>query len=119
MENYFARPSVLVKYAVSLQVKYPHLSKSLLKKTMEKVMEENTVPARLKDLNHDWWTNGKLSDEWLDVIFPEFYKSLKITDYSKNVKKTYYELIRFLEKDEIDVEMIEKLKTIQDMIERK
>ena len=119
LENYFARPSVLVKYAVSLQVKYPHLGKSLLKETMEKVIEENTAPARLKDVNHDWWINGKLSDEWLDVIFPESYKSLKITDYSKNIKKTYYELIKFLEKDEIDVEITEKLKTIQDMIERK
>ena len=118
LENYFARPSVLVKYAVSLQVKYPHLNESLLKETMQKVMKENTAPARLKDLNHNWWTNGKLSDEWLDVIFPEFYKALKITDYSKNVKKTYYELIKFLETDEIDVEMTEKLNTIQDIIER-
>jgi ABC-type cobalamin/Fe3+-siderophores transport system ATPase subunit len=119
LENYFARPSVLIKYAVSLQTKYPHLSESLLKETIQKVMEENTAPARLKDLNHDWWANGKLSDEWLDVIFPEFYKALKITDYSKNVKKTYYELIKFLEKDEIDVEVIEKLNTIYEMVERK
>jgi ABC-type cobalamin/Fe3+-siderophores transport system ATPase subunit len=119
LENYFARPSVLVKYAVSLQVKYPHLSDSSLKETMQKVMEENTAPARLKDLNHDWWMNGKLSDEWLDVIFPEFYKALKITDYSKNLKRTYYELIKFLDKDEIDIEVIEKLNAIHEMIEKK
>ena len=78
LENYFARPSVLIKYAAAFQVKYPHLSESLLKETMGKVIEENTVPARLKDLNHDWWINGKLSDEWLDIIFPEFCKALKI-----------------------------------------
>lgn len=95
LENYFARPSVLIKYAAAFQVKYPHLSESLLKETMGKVIEENTVPARLKDLNHDWWINGKLSDEWLDIIFPEFCKALKISDYSKNVKKLIANLSNF------------------------
>ena len=34
-------------------------------------------PLYLNDRRHEWWKKAaKLSDEWLDIIFPEFYKRL-------------------------------------------
>ncbi len=116
LENYFAKPSVLIKYAVSLKVKYPHFNEAILKEAMQQAITDNTAPARLKDLNHEWWTNAKLSDDWLDIIFPAFYKALNINDYSKNVKKTYYQLIKLLDKEEIDIEIVQKLDDIQSLI---
>jgi len=117
LENYFAKPNILLKYAVSLHKKHGHLKIEVLKETMQNTINENTTPARLNNLENDWWHQGKISDEWLDVIFPAFYKKIELLHlFSKNTKKTYYELISFLDKAEIDKEITEKLDTIYDLI---
>jgi predicted ATP-dependent endonuclease of OLD family len=117
LENYFAKPDTLMKYATSLIKKYNHLTVQQLEQEMQNVIQDITPPLYLKDLENEWWNTAKLSDDWLDKIFEEFYKRLNIKELqSKNTKKTYYELIDFVEIKDIDREIIEKLDAIYDII---
>lgn len=110
LENYFAKPQVLLRHAALLHTKHPEFSSDSFKEVMQEVIAENTVPAALKDLNHKFWNDTKLSDDWLDVIFPEFYNRLGLPqDF---YKRDYYTLIGLLQPDEIDPEITEKLDAI-------
>ena len=114
LENYFARPVFLIRHAKLLQMKYPKISQSQLEEKMQSAIKKYTIPAYLEDLNDDWWDNVKLSDEWLDKIFPEFYKQLNIPqDF---YKRDYYQLISLLDKNDIPDEIYEKLDAIYDVL---
>lgn len=116
LENYFARPDVLVRHAGLLTNKHPSLKAELLKKTMQDVIEENTTPAALRDLSSNFWNTAKLSDDWLDIIFPEFYKRLGLPqDF---YKRDFYQLIGLLQSNEIDPEIKEKLDVLLTILAR-
>ncbi|GAB2583587.1 hypothetical protein [Spirosoma areae] len=110
LENYFARPDVLIRHAGLLAVKHPSFSSEQLKETMKDVIDENTAPVALRDLSNNFWNSTKLSDDWLDIIFPEFYKRLSLPQ--NFYKRDYYQLISLLRPNEIDPEIAEKLNAI-------
>lgn len=110
LENYFAQPDILYQFAQLLGAKYTAIGSGKLVETMEQTVKDSTVPLYLKDLNHDWWRKAKLSDDWLDVIFPEFYKRIGLPrDF---YKRDYYQLIMLMKHENIDKEISEKLDTI-------
>ena len=114
LENYFAQPEILYRHAKLLGVKYPTIGSSKLVETMEQTINDLTVPLYLKDLKNDWWHNAKLSDEWLDVIFPEFYRQIGLPqDF---YKRNYYQLIMLLNPDEIHKEISDKLDAIYEVL---
>jgi AAA15 family ATPase/GTPase len=91
IENYFANPAILLKHASLLNFKHKHLSSEFLRSTMQECINLCTLPLYLNDLTHEWWHNAKLSSDWLDLIFPEFYKKLNLPqDF---YKRDYYQLI--------------------------
>lgn len=110
LENYFARPNVLIRHAGLLHGKHPSFTSRHLKQVMEEVITENTTPAALRDLSHNFWNTIKLSDNWLDVVFPAFYKRLGLPQHF--YKRDYYQLISLLKSEEIDPEINEKLDAI-------
>ncbi len=112
LENYIARPEVLIRHAGLLSVKHPSFTSSYLKQIMQEVITENTTPAALSNLSHIFWNTTKLSDDWLDVIFPAFYKRLSLPQHF--YKRDYYQLISLLKPEEIDPEINEKLDAILD-----
>lgn len=114
LENYFARPYLLVKYAKLLHFKYEKLSSAQLEQAMNKAIEDFTLRAYLNDLNHTWWNTAKLSDDWLDNIFPEFYKQINIP--LGFYKRDYYQLIALMDVNDISNEIVEKLDLIYDII---
>lgn len=110
LENYFARPHILLKHAQLLSHKYKQHSPIKLKELMQECINECTLPIYLKNPTHEWWDNEKMSTNWLDLIFPEFYKKIGIPiDFRK---RDYYELIKLLEKSEVDAEIVECLDAI-------
>jgi ABC-type cobalamin/Fe3+-siderophores transport system ATPase subunit len=116
LENYFASPHILLEYAQLLSDKYQQHSKEKLKEIMQECIVDFTLPIYLKDKTNEWWDNQKLSTDWLDLIFPEFYKRIDMpTDFRK---RDYYELIKLLEVSEIDQEIIECLDMINSMLEK-
>lgn len=114
LENYFARPALLLQHAKLLQMKYPKFAQKQLEEKMQTAIQKYTIPAYLEDLNDEWWNDAKLSDEWLDKIFPEFYKQLDIPqDF---YKRDYYLLISLLDKKDIPNEVSEKLDAIYEIL---
>jgi hypothetical protein len=73
------------------------------------------LPAYLKNLNDEWWSTAKLSDDWLDKIFPAFYKQLGI-NVGANFKKDYYQLIFLMDKKAISKEISDKLDIIYEIL---
>jgi energy-coupling factor transporter ATP-binding protein EcfA2 len=115
LENYFARPELLLKHTKSLNLQFPNYTSSQLEEIMQKTITKFTIPAYLENLNDEWWNTAKLSDEWLDRIFPEFYKQLGV-NISANFTRDYYQLISLLEKKEIPREVSEKLDSIYEVL---
>jgi hypothetical protein len=115
LENYFARPHILLKHAQLLSCKYKQHSATTLKEVMQECISECTLPIHLKNLDNEWWNNAKLSTDWLDLIFPEFYKKIGIPiDFRK---RDYYELIKLLDQSEIDKEIEECLDAVYTIIQ--
>ena len=114
LENYFARPDLLIKHARLLNFKHIEFSQSKLEKIMKETISDFTIPIYFNDLNNPWWRTAKLSDDWLDLIFPEFYKRLGMPqDF---YKRDYYKLIMLMKDEEIDEEVIKKLDSIYKII---
>jgi len=78
LENYFATPEILLKHTSLMHVKHNNFESKQLRKIMQDCIELCTLPSYLNDLNHNWWKEAKLSSDWLDLIFPEFYKRLSL-----------------------------------------
>lgn len=117
LENYFARPALLIKHAKLLSNKYPNHTAAQMGETMKQTIQDYTQPVYLKDLDNEWWNNTKLSDEWLDKIFPEFYKRLDMPiDF---FKRDYYQLITLAETKSIPQEVTDKLDLIYDLLKYK
>jgi len=107
LENYFVRPAVLLKYAASLAATEGVGPVELLVKSMQTAMEEVTPPRSLRDPEHEWWQTTKLTDDWLDVVLPDFFK--KIDQRQSFFKRDYHQLIAFAEVNDIPSEVGEKL----------
>jgi AAA15 family ATPase/GTPase len=115
LENYFAKPDLLLRHAKLLTYRYS-LSATQLEATMQKCIEDYTQPINLRDVTSEWWSKAKLTDEWLDLIFPEFYRRLGLPQGF--YKRDYYELINLLTPEEVSPEIIEKLDVIYDVIKK-
>ncbi|MEO8150090.1 MAG: AAA family ATPase [Bacteroidia bacterium] len=114
LENYFASPEILYRYAKLLGDKYPSFGSDKLVEIMKQTVKDSTVPIYLKDLKNEWWGKAKLSDEWLEIIIPEFYKRLGV--YNNFSKRDYYQLIMLMKPEEINKEIVEKLDAIYDLL---
>ena len=117
LENYFASPALLLKYAKLLSNKYAQFTAEQLESAMQQAISDYTLPAYLKNLNDEWWNNAKLSDDWLEKIFPAFYTQLNI-NVGANFKKDYYQLISLMNKEDISTEITEKLNTIYEILKQ-
>ena len=115
LENYFASPSLLIKHAKLLRSEYNQFSQKELEQAMQQAISDYTLPVYLKNLDDEWWSTAKLSDDWLDKIFPAFYKQLGVS-VGFNFKKEYFQLISLLDKKDIPAEITEKLDLIYEKI---
>ena len=82
---------------------------------MRETVSDYTLPVYLKNRDDAWWSDAKLSDDWLDKIFPVFYDRLGI-NVGKNFKQAYYQLITLMEPKEIPDEIREKLDALYEVL---
>jgi predicted ATPase len=113
LENYFAKPSILKRYAMMLAIQMNH-EPTKFEQLMSEVINDNTTPARLRDLNDNWWNDEKLTDNWLDLIFPAFAE--KIGVHRGYFRQDYHFLINSLKPTEVEEEIKEKLDLIYDFL---
>ena len=115
LENYFASPELLIRHARTLHEEYPTRSPKSLEETMRETVSDYTLPVYLKNRDDAWWSDAKLSDDWLDKIFPVFYDRIGI-NVGKNFKQAYYQLITLMEPKEIPDEIREKLDALYEVL---
>ena len=111
IENYFAFPEVIERWANSLGE--PTLFTNYTE-IMKGCINDNTTPANLKNRQSNWWNDTKMSNDYLPTIFNCFFQ--KLGQPNSFNKGRYYELIDFLLMDEIDPEIEEKLNFIYSIL---
>lgn len=116
VENYFFFEETLLNYADNLD-KTGDLFLLGLKEKMQEAIQNNFSPVELEKWRNDNLQNIKAS-EYLDNIFnylvdkyPQ-YKNEVIGKGSKNIKKYYYELVKFMPPEKISPEIKEKIDKI-------
>ncbi len=112
IENYFCTEEVLLAYA---QQDEPNDLFSLARRDKQIIaMREsiNEVTSALKTLaKPDPWSNDiKATDDFLDPLFKKFFSKLNLS--LKFRKTDYYNLAKFVPKENIDQEIIKKLDAI-------
>ncbi|MEQ1744787.1 MAG: AAA family ATPase [Saprospiraceae bacterium] len=115
LENYFAKPSVLYQWAKDLATRLEKDAQSF-DKTMHEIVSDNTLPRALRDQNDTFWVDEKLTDNWLDRIFADFFSRHSLSP--SFFKNDYHFLISLLSDDEIDPEIKEKLDILQKFLEK-
>lgn len=116
IENYLAFPEVLVRYAASETLARPEEPLLVraevpdLESVMRAAIEEQTAPAALKDSKHAFWRDAKVSETYLPEVFATFYRKRGLEDQMR--KRDYHVLARFVQRAEIDPEVVEKLDAI-------
>jgi hypothetical protein len=78
---------------------------------LQKIIEDNTVQAALSDPKHRFWQRTKISDDYLDVIVRDYLGKMKMP-YALLDKSKYYLLIEDCNKNEISLEVSEKLDSL-------
>lgn len=112
IENYFAYPEVLLGYAeLGLEGGDVENRKSI----MQKLIDDNVPPAALRDYNHVFWRNTKMSDDFLIPLFESFFKELNLPNLLN--KSDFYVLIDYLPTELIEQEIIQKLDKIVEVAE--
>lgn len=117
LENYICKRDALLKLAKTQGVEFegPLFAEKWLE-VMNKSIEELEQASKIYNKPSPWGTDVKSSDEFLKPLFNNFYKKLNLPVHF--FKKNYHQLVQFLDKDEIDKEVIEKLDAIVDVANR-
>jgi hypothetical protein len=72
--------------------------------------KDNITPVALRDKNDSWWTDVKITDQFLDKVLRQYFeKTGRPVMLSKG---SYYRLVLLAKKEEIDPEVEEKLTAI-------
>ena len=126
IENFFAVPSVLLRFArASVDADSPGpeplFSEEIAKERerrysiMDAVIRDNVTPIALRDPTDIFWRDGNDSN-FLDRVFREFYKRLQL--YNPMSKSTYHRLAALAQPDELDQEIIDVLDHIVEVAQR-
>jgi hypothetical protein len=97
IENYICQPATLESFAREVGKKVaggPLLEQASIQNAvsaMKEAVRYRLSPAALNDLNDPWWKTVKASDEFLDLVFPDFYR--RIGQYMEMRKADYYHLV--------------------------
>lgn len=111
IENYLPLPEVLERY---FEKKYSSkLFTFNYLEDLKSIIIEEVPPAALKDKNHNFWSNTKISDDFLEKILVKFSKQKNILPPLN--KREYYMLVEYANAYEIDEEVKEKLDIIYEI----
>ena len=114
IENYLPIPEVIERYVSEPSKDLFSLHDTEL---MADIIKDEIPPAALKDKNHSWWINSKISDDFLDKVFSKYFQTRKMPILIN--KSDYYILASFSKADELEPEITEKLDLIYETASQK
>ncbi len=122
IENYICQPETLEEFARELGRSmasgplFAEASAQRAVQSMRKAVEDRVTPAALRDRSDAWWRTVKASDEFLELVFPEFYRQLGLRpDFGK---ADYYRLVRHIADEHISPEVAGVLDAIDEVAGR-
>jgi ABC-type transport system involved in cytochrome c biogenesis ATPase subunit len=77
---------------------------------MIKIMRSRIPPRALENDEDAWWINTKMTDDFLDLVFEEYFTKLNLPNMMR--KTDYHELARIMEPNRVHPEVIEVLDAI-------
>ena len=112
IENYFCTEDVLLAYARhDLEDDlFGRVEAEQRQRIMKDLITDLVPPVALRDPSHGWWRNTKVTDEFLEPLFTEFFERLNLPIAIR--KSDYHILASLIRADHIDAEVIEKLDRI-------
>jgi len=122
IENYLCDPRALYSFAMELGKDFaggPLFEASWAERAaeaMRKAVEDRVPRAALRDPADPWWRTVKASDEFLDLVFPQFFKSMGMRAALR--KAEYFRLVKHLPDEAISDEVREVLEGIADTAAR-
>lgn len=114
IENYFCFKEVFIEFAKSMAEGSGPLFDQVIRKRnideMTKAIAELELALKTLDKGTPWSDDFKVSDDFMEPLFRKYSEKLSIPLVLR--KKEFYKLIKFLERDSIENEIIEKLDLI-------
>ncbi len=120
IENYLCQPETLAAYAGSVlsEEEGPLLAPLAAEhaEVMRACIEDNVPPRALKDRDDPWWHRTKISDEFLDPLFHQFFGRLGVRNLMS--KTNYHVLAGYVPEDRIAPEVAQVLDMIAETAKR-
>lgn len=122
IENYICQPETLESFAREFgqsQADGPLFELSGAEKavdSMKQAVADRVAPAALRNPQDPWWSTVKATDEFLDLVFPEFYKQLGLRPDFR--KADYYRLVPYIPEALISPEVAGVLDAIDDVAKK-
>ena len=111
IECYLPLPHVLERFIAGATPDSPSLLET---ERLKRIIEDQTPPAALRDMQNDYWKKRKISDEWLGTILKEYYAELGLPVQIN--KGDYFLFAQYARPEELDEEIIEKLDILNDFL---
>jgi hypothetical protein len=122
IENYICQPETLESFARDFgqsEAGGPLFELADAEKavdSMKQAVSDRVAPAALRNPQDPWWITVKATDEFLDLVFPEFYKQLGLRPDFR--KADYYRLVPYIPEALISPEIAGVLDAIDDVAKK-
>ncbi len=122
IENYICQPETLESFAREVGAEVaggPLLEQPTIDaavSAMRDAVRDRVIPAALRSPNDPWWRTVKATDEFLDLVFPDFYRRMGL--YMDCRKADYYRLVPHVPDALVSDEIRQALDQIEDVADR-
>ncbi len=108
IENYLCTPDVLKAYA--RDTCGGDLFAASWETRITEIIQDLVPPVALRDHANAWWSNTKVTNDFLDPLFERFFRELHLPNLMR--KTDYHVLAKYVPANAIPPEISEKLDTI-------
>lgn len=114
IENYISQPETLESFAKEVGERLGPIYVEAAVNAMQEVVRDRVTPAAYRDREDPWWRTVKASDDFLDLVFPAFYRRMGL--YMDCRKADYYRLVAHVPEKLISDEIKQVLDQIYEVV---
>lgn len=113
IENYLCQPETLLAYAEhsvqrdAVGPLFEGTETGRRRQAMQECIEDYVPRAALRNRDDIWWVDTKMSDDFLDRLFEEYFRKLGLQNLMR--KSDYHELARFVPNNDLSPEITDVL----------
>jgi AAA domain, putative AbiEii toxin, Type IV TA system/AAA ATPase domain len=109
IENYLCQPETLLTYAEDSGMEesagplFHQEEIARRREAMQKCIEDFVPPVAMRNRSDRWWTETKMSDDFLDRLFDAYFQLLSLPNLMR--KTDYHRLARFVRPEQLEGEV--------------